>query len=154
MKTLLRITIINVCLTFMLLAGCDTTGEKLQDERNDVIDSKKDVVEAKANLQKAILDSINEFKRFKSESELRISVYEQNIAELKVKIANEKPTYKTKYQKMIADLEAKTLVLKSDLKEYREDNRDNWFAFKKNFNENMDTLGSSITYFFTKDAKK
>ncbi len=131
-----------------IIFGCDNSSEDVKDAREDVQATKEDVLDAKKDLEQAIKDSTEDFHRFQRLSQERISNYEKNIAELKLRISAEKKANKTKYEKMIADLELKTAELKEDLQEYKEDGKDNWTEFKIKFNRNMDDIGNSITNFF------
>lgn len=153
MRKSIFVTAALVVITGVILFGCDTSSEKVKDAREDVKATSADVLVAKKDLQQAIKDSTEDFHRFHRESEERISNYEKNIAELKVRIAAEKKANRTKYEKIIADLELKTAAMKADLKEYNEDGKDNWAEFKIKFNRNMDDIGNSITNFFTNDKK-
>lgn len=134
-----------------MLIGCDTNAKNVRDAREEVQSTKVDVLVAKQDLNKAIQDSTEDYRYFRNESEKRIADYENKIAMIKQRIANEKQGHKSNYERMLSDLERKNEALKTDLNEYREDGKDNWQLFKTKFNRNMDDLGQSISNFFVKE---
>lgn len=139
---------------FTILVGCQSEGEKVDDARMELQTSKDDVVEARTELTQAIKDSIDDYKSFKQQSELRILQHEKDIAELKLQIAKTNKTTRNNYDKMIIDLEQKNYLLKENLKTYNEKGKENWEDFKVKFSRNMDDLGNSISNFFTTEQKK
>jgi F0F1-type ATP synthase membrane subunit b/b' len=148
--------IIIVTLTFIagtVIIGCDSSGKKVADAQGNVQTSFGNVEKAKNDFSQVIKDSTNNYQKFKKESEERIGKYEKEIAELKVKIANEKKDGISDYEKIISDLEQKTIIMKKDLKEYREDGKADWKSFKTNFNNNMDNLGIAISNLFSNKKK-
>lgn len=126
------------------LISCDPAPKKVEDARENV-------ESAKNELNTAIRDSSDNFQKFQRESEVKISGYEKDIADLKVKIAHAKQSGRIKYQKMVNDLDVKIADLKHNLKEYKEDGKDKWEVFKVNFNRDMEKVGKSISNFFTTD---
>ena len=126
-----------------VLTGCQSSADKLQDAKNKV-------AAANQELNQAVKDSVQQFKK---ESLEKISNYDKNIAELKAKIAPAKKESKAKYEKTLADLEQKNNDLKKKLEEFKEDQISNWKSFKNEFNHDMDELGQALKD-FTVDNKK
>jgi hypothetical protein len=52
---------------------------------------------------------------------------------------------------MVTKLEQKTADMKKNLKEYKEEGKEQWESFKTKFNRNMDDLGQSISNFFSSE---
>ena len=153
MKKMISIIITSAFLAGSLIIACDSTSKKVEDARVDVQTSKENVQLAQNDLNKAVQDSIQEFQKFKMESEGKIIAYEKSIAGLKIQIAKEKKYNKTKYQKMIAELEQRNLELKKNLSEYKNEQRNEWNEFKVEFSKDVDNLGTSISNFFKDDKK-
>ncbi|MCO5251681.1 MAG: hypothetical protein M9949_09710 [Candidatus Kapabacteria bacterium] len=150
-----KIIVFAMALSFYtFLIGCQSESEKVDDARMELQTSKYDVVEARTELTQAIKDSIDDYKSFKQQSELRILQHEKDIAELKLQIAKTNKTTRNNYDKMIIDLEQKNYLLKENLKTYNEKGKENWENFKTKFSRNMDDLGNSISNFFTTEQKK
>ena len=131
-----------------LIAGSVFTGCQTSEKKVD--DAKKNVVEAKYELNQALKDSIQDFK---SKSESRIADYEKAIVELKANIAKEKTENRSYYEKELAILEQKNKDLKIQLIDYKEENEEKWNSFKKEFNKDLNDLGQSFKNLMTKDKK-
>ncbi len=149
MKNQFKMILASAFLSLALLVSCQTSDEEIEAARQNVEDSKQSTVEAKQELNQAIIDSTKDFENFKMLSEERILLYEQKINEIKTQIALEKKGNRTKYQKLLTDLENKNAELKQNLKDYKATGRDNWEMFKVNVNNSLDSLGNSISDFFS-----
>jgi len=135
------------------LSSCDSTEKKVEEARENMLETTENAEVAKNDLNKAIRDSSTEFQKFQKESDNRIVSYDKQIAELKNKINQEKGVNKSKYQKVIQGFESKVAEMKKELKEAKEDDKDKWKEFKTKFNSNLDDLGTSISNFFREDKK-
>ncbi len=152
-----KIIIIFITTVFMagvFLTSCDSSAKKVEDAREDLQTANDEVSDAQLDLFQAKQDSSDDYQEYKKESEARIKEYDKSIAELKMKIANEKKYSRTEYQKLVAGLEQKNAELKKSLNEYKEDGQDKWQSFKTKFNSDMDGLGKSISNFFSEENKK
>ena len=154
MKNQFIIIIASAILSIALLFSCQSREEEIESARTDVAEAKNETAEAKQALNQAIIDSTEDYNNFKSQSEIRIKLYEQKIAELKAQIAKEKRSNRSEYQKMVEDLERRNEAMKLNLKEYKATGKDNWAMFKENVSSSLDSLGNSITNFFTVNPKK
>ena len=91
-----------------------------------------------------------EWQQFKSNAELKISVNEKSIDDLKAKIKTASAKFKAKYEKEVTMLEQKNIELKKKISEYKYDGKDKWEEFKREFNRDMDVVGNAIKDIFTK----
>jgi hypothetical protein len=147
MKNQTRILLASAFVSLFLLFSCQTREQEIESARMDVAESKQ-------TLNQAIIDSTEDYNNFKLQSELRIKQYEEKIAELKVKIAKEKRSSRTASEKTLADLDRRNELMKQNLKEYKATGKNNWEMFKVNVNSSLDSLGNSITDFFSVNQKK
>ena len=151
-------TILNFVVTLVaagsLLAGCQSSEEKVKAAEKDVQEAKQDLREAKnkENQEAQNTQSSEEWKAYKTEQEARIKVNEARIEELKVKMKSSGKLGDEVYAKKIEYLEKKNNELKSRIDVY-DKNQSGWAAFKREFSHDMDELGKSLKD-FTTDNKK
>jgi hypothetical protein len=125
-------------MTGMMFTSCLSSAEKVENAEKNVLEAKQDVVLAKQELNQALVDSIQQYKK---EIDVKITSNEKKIAEFRSKIAKETKESKAKYEKLIADLEKKNQEMKYKLNNYKEEGQDNWTKFKSEFNHDMNELG-------------
>lgn len=135
------LVIVTVLITGTMFMSCQSSSEKVDQ-------AKENVTEAEQELNQAIKDSIVQFRK---ESEQQISAYDKSIADLKAKIATEKEDARVTYEKTLAELEQKNELLKSNLKDFKDDEIDRWESFRDEFREDMNDLGSAIKNFTVKN---
>jgi len=131
-----------------MFTGCNSSGNKIENAENKLEAANDNVSAAKQDLNQAIKDSLTEYQKFKKESDERIMAFDKNIAELKVKIANEKKENKARYEKKLNGLEQQNRKMKKDLEEYKEEGKEKWYSFRVKFNSDMDNLGTALKGFF------
>lgn len=148
-KTIFTITI-TIFAIGILLTGCQSSAEKVENARDNVQDAKDNVVVAQQELNQALNDSILQFKK---ESMENINAYEKSIAEFKTKIATEKKETRAIYEKKISELEQKNNQMKTKLEEYKDNGQEAWVSFKAEFNHDMNELGEAFKD-LTVDNKK
>ena len=141
MKKSIFMLAVTMFIAGAMLTGCQSSADKVQD-------AKDNVVTANQALDKAVKDSIQQFKK---ESQEKINDYDKSIADFKAGLANTKKVDKAKYEKALADLEQKKSDLKKKLEEFKEDQVANWKSFKIEFNHDMDDLGKSLKDYTVKN---
>jgi len=102
--------------------------------------------------EEAKRDSVAEYKKFRKECDEKIANNKKKIAELKTKKSNESKEVKEKYNKKVADLEQKNEALNKKAAAY-DANNNGWTSFKREFNHDMDEIGSALKD-LTVDNKK
>lgn len=127
----------------IMLTGCKSSVKKVENAQDKVL-------EAKQELNVAMKDSIQQFKK---ESEKRISNNEKNIVEFKARIANEKKENKAKYEKKLAKLEQKNSDMKKKLADFKDEEQVKWEKFKVEYNRDMDELGKAFKDLTIKNVK-
>lgn len=135
-----------MALASMLAVSCSTPEEKVEAKMENVEDAQQDLDQAKA-------EYTEEYNKFKLESEQKITANEKLIAELKENAKNMKKEAKIDYDKAVADLEAKNNAMKVRVEKVKDEDKDNWEAFKKEFNHDMDELGEAFKNLGKKNTK-
>ncbi len=140
-----------VIMSGIMLTNCqstakkvDKTGDKAQDTENYLAGTQSDSVNV-------LQDTTTAYQKFIEESENRINTYERSIADLKIKIAEEKKTEKAEYEKKLVQLEQKNKALKTKVINYKNKQIDDWRKKQVEFKKDLDELGSAIADFFVKD---
>ena len=123
------------------IAGCNSPKQKAEKLEN----AEENVIEAQQELNEAVIDSTNEYDRFKAESEAKLIANDVKIAALKDQLKADKKEIRTKYETQLTELEQKNAKLKSNIAEYKETDKSNWEKFKVSFNEDLDALGKAIS---------
>lgn len=123
------------------LISCFSNDKKVEE-------AKHNVVVAKQELNQAIKDSIQDFK---NQSEQKIVDYEKQIEDLKAYIDQQDKKDKSIYEKEIAILEKKNKEMKDKLINFKDESQEKWLVFQKEFNTDMDELGTAFKNFVKKD---
>lgn len=133
-------------LALTVLSACSSPEQKEAAAQDKVQDAKEELntVQANTNAEEQKAASIEEWKLFKSDTEIRIGNNEKRIAELKDKMKKPGKTLDPLYKSRIDALELKNQELKSRLEAY-EKNQSNWETFKREFNHDMDELGVALS---------
>ncbi len=141
-------TIFTLAMTILIagtiLTGCQSATEKTENSTDQMQKSMNDDEGSQMGSGMMGQDSNTDYQKFKIESEKKISAFEKNIADFKIKIKTAKKESKAEYEKNLASLEQKNNELKKKLEEYKEDGQDNWSKFKSEFNHDMDELGKAF----------
>lgn len=135
-KSILSIAIATL-FTGSLITSCNSSSQKVEDAAVKVDVTAEDLNKAKEEFN-------NEYNKFKVESEQRMLDNEFKIAELKATKIKLKKEAKADYDKTIADLEQKNSNMRTKLNDYKEEGKDKWESFKREFNHDMDELGSAL----------
>lgn len=120
------------------LTSCGSSQEKVDEAKADIESAEMDVLKAKEDYYK-------EYNDFKTESDKQISDNSQRIIVLRKESSNRKKEEKEEYERKIADLEKRNEALQTKINEHKDDSKDGWESFKREFKHDMDELGQSIT---------
>jgi len=154
MKKMIFILAVTTLMAGTIFTGCKSSTQKQEAARDKVKDAKQDLNEAQkdANAAAQVVATEEEWKIFKSESELKIKDNEIRIAELTVKMNKQGEIFDELYRKNIANLEQQNKDMKARLEAY-EKSQTNWESFKREFNHDMDAIGKALKD-LTVDNKK
>jgi len=138
----------------VIFTSCQSTAQKQDAAQAKVQEARQDLNAAKqdANAIGQELATAEEWRIFKSESEVKIKDNEIRIGELKVKMSKPGETFDELYAKKIANLEQQNRDMRARLIAY-ENSQSNWETFKREFNHDMDELGKALKD-LTVDNKK
>lgn len=144
-KTYLNYTLIT-CIALILFIGCNRSTEKVEN-------AEKNVLEAKENLAQAEDDYQMEVANFKTETNEKITANEKLLVELNEEIKVTKKELKANYQNEVVKLEQKNAEMKQRMFDYKEDGNEKWQSFKREYNHDMDELGSALKDFMVNNKK-
>lgn len=123
-----------------LLTGCDNNRENANEK---VKQANQDMVDAQAQFDK-------EWQQFKSDAELKIDANQKKIDDFKTAMDETSKKFKAKYENEVLTLEQKNIELKKSLNDYKYDGKDNWERFKQEFNNDMDSVDTTLKSIFEK----
>ena len=142
--------VINFLVALLILAqaiftGCQSSNDKLEAANKKVEEERKELQEAKqdANAEAVKVANAEEWRVFKTESEVKIKENQERIDELRAKMKKPGQTFDEMYAKKIDNLEQKNKDLRTKIGGY-ETNQSDWESFKREFNHDMDELGQAI----------
>jgi len=123
-----------------VFTGCDNNRENAKD---DVEKANQDMIDAQVQFEK-------EWQQFKSDAELKIDANQNKIDDFKVAMKTTSTKFRAKYENEVLTLEQKNIELKKKLNEFKYERKENWEEFKKEFNNDMDSVGNALKDIFEK----
>jgi basic membrane lipoprotein Med (substrate-binding protein (PBP1-ABC) superfamily) len=127
----------------IILSGCETPSNKMQDAETSVIEANRDLEIAKSEVEA-------EIKMYRAKNDERIMEFNRTIGEIKKKLENESDTdVKDRVEEKLAEYEATHRELEREMDNYKATGRENWDDFKDSFSSRMNDLGDSLDDFFT-----
>lgn len=151
---ILGVALLVLFVTGAGVLGCQSNTSKVEEAKEEVEDANHELnkvqEEAKTANQKAA--SIEDWRIFKEETNLKIKQNEVRIAELKEKMQGPGKTLDSFYQKRIEKLERNNNVMKVRLETYEKEQSD-WESFKREYNHDMDELSRALSNFSNDDKK-
>jgi DNA polymerase II small subunit/DNA polymerase delta subunit B len=134
--------------------SCKSNSEKESDAVEEVQDAKENLDDVTEDINDDVISKANdaEWQTYKSEAIKTITANEMRIAELKKAINKPGTKFDKTYVKSIASLEDKNASLKIKITNY-ENNQTDWDSFKREFNSDMNELGTAIKDVTTKHKK-
>lgn len=150
--------ILTIALAFFaigtIVTSCKSNTEKEIEAQENLDKAKAEVTEAHEDLREARKEATaEEWQEFKDSTNVKIDRNNQRIADLKLKIKKAGNDMDKTYQKSIDDMEQKNNELKVKMDNYKNDVNSDWNSFKREFNHDIDELGTSLKD-FTVDNKK
>jgi small-conductance mechanosensitive channel len=140
-------------IAFASVPAMGQPGNKTTKEQKKVDSAKKELNEAKENLQEAHIDSATDFKEFKMNAETKIQANKARIVELKSDSQKQDKATKDKLDKKIMALEQKNNTLDTKRKESDFTKTTLWTTFKHEFTHDMDELGHAFKDAGVKNTK-
>lgn len=126
--------------TVLFLTSCNSTVNRFDAAKEDVIDSRKDFVKAQDEHKV-------ELANFRNTSNKVILQNEQKISDFKAREKNTKHSIRVEEEKQYDALKEKNIALKSRLDEFKDTSKENWDSFRVEFSRDMESFGTSIKDF-------
>jgi predicted nucleic acid-binding Zn-ribbon protein len=139
-------SILTLTTLVVFTLGCTSSEKKVEN-------AKEDLKEAKAELNQEQKDSVADYLTFKKGIEDRISENEKGIEAFNVRLKNSKNKNWAADQKRVDELEQRNINMRKKLEDYEANGKDNWKAFKTEFNHDMDDLGQALKNLSIKNTK-
>ena len=125
---------------FTFLTSCKNNETKIEDAQENVLDAKKELVEAKQ-------DSLSDYETFKIKINEKITDNELRIKDLKIKAIDGSQKSKSKFNDAVVALEEKNIELKTKINTYSESSQEAWEIFRKDINKTADDLEKEFDEF-------
>lgn len=154
MKIIYNKLTVLACIAAFSITSCDSTSKQNANEVEKaavipIITTEKDSLD----LVYERMDTINEYAKYKRESDALIKDNELKIAQLKAKVITDKREVRLDFETKLNLLEKKNTQLKIDMLDYQGIDRTEWEKFKLKFNQDMDMLKLSISMMAEKAIK-
>jgi hypothetical protein len=153
-KVIITLTVSAMLISGAFFTSCKSPAQKEDAAKAKVEDAKKDLNAAQnnSNAEAQKVATAEEWKTFKSKSEVRIRDNEIRIAELTAKMKKPGKIFDSMYEKKIDAIEQQNRDLRARMDAYEKSHSD-WESFKTEFNHDMDELGKALKD-ITVDNKK
>ncbi len=159
-KPIFTLALATTLIAGTIFTGCQSSDANVKSAKSDLKDSKEELGVVKKNADdetRRIADG-NEWKVFKKESEVKIRENEVRIAELRDNMKTSGRTTDSPQSKRIDEMEQRNKDMRTKIDTYDKNQSNsntntNWESFKREFNNDMNSLGNSLND-FTKDNKK
>lgn len=120
-----------------MITSCNNSSEKKVENAAEEVD------EAQKKLDEAEQHYAEEWEKFRVESEKRIADNENDLTTYREREKTDKE-FSRKYRETIDKLEVKNSEMKEKMHTAKVNAKDNWDEFKREFNHDMDELGTAI----------
>jgi chromosome segregation ATPase len=137
MKKTILIFALYVMLAVIIMTGCETPAEKVENSKNNLDNAQKTLDKANSAYQA-------EVQNYRKEMSKRIAANDKILADFKERVEHDKKNAKAEYNKKIDELEQKNTDLKKEIDQYTEAGITKWEEFKLGFNHDIDALGKAL----------
>jgi chromosome segregation ATPase len=135
---------ITLLLSTAFIGACQSVkSEKISNEKANEAKTELNETNSDENLAQENAAKDEEWKAFKTETEVKIRDNNTLIAATRVKMKKTRQVMDALYEKRIDDLEAKNKTMQTRLDAY-DANHSDWNKFKTEFNHDMDELGKAL----------
>lgn len=85
-----------------------------------------------------------EFSKFKKSSGIKMRNYDKTLSMVKSKLAEAGDEVKDKYSDVVSDIEKRSREMKKRMSSFKQEGKDQWVGFKKEFTKDMEELGKDL----------
>jgi hypothetical protein len=144
----------NKIVLFTLSAAIIAASFNASGQQNAGVEkARKNEAKAQHKLELARLDSAEDFRKFKEQSEKVIAANEQEIIKLKTNKTIGSKEANKKYDKRVLALEKKNNELKKKIEECDDTKTSMWTSFKRTITNSLEDLGCAMKNVGTCDTK-
>ncbi len=151
MKVNILKTVLTAVLLGFFITSCNNSPAAKEEE---VIEATEDLVDAKADLDQAEIDSIADFNTYKESIHLKLGENQKMIAAMKLKINSKSKVERDLDEVEINKLEKRNADLRLKIENYEQGTSQKWALYKIEFNNELDDLGKSISKMAERNMKK
>lgn len=144
-------TVIILILTIILAAGIIFTGYRSSAQKQKTAEMNMVYASRAVNTAQQP-EEVEEWIKFRQESQLKIKNHENRIAEIRLEIENNEEIFDSAFRKKIAFLIEKIRFIKARLESY-EKSPGNWKSFRYGINRDLDLIEKQFLE-ITADTKK
>ena len=141
-------TLFFIVMTGTMLLNCQSSTNKEDIANKKIQNAELCLTDDIGDTIKVLTDTTTAYQKFILESENRVRAYEKEIANLKIRIADEKKSEKAVYVKKLEQMEQKKELIKSKVIQYKDKQLDDWDKKQVGFQKDLDDLGIAIADFF------
>lgn len=138
MKKPALILVISTLTAVVLISGCNSPDQKMENAQSEVVD------EANRELEQANQEYLADMNQYREEAADKIAANDSTITALKAQMANKTADVKADFENQLALLEQKNSDMKKKLAEYKGEGKEQWQTFKTTFNREMNTLSEAF----------
>ena len=142
--------IISCCFSLMIFVSCESPEQKTDDAfelvkeekmmAKDSFIAEREITKVKSKVEVVMKnESVDEWKKFKFETEKRILINEKKIKEIKGI-----PDSNTKLYRQVVTLEKNNNDLRRQMDEYYEEMKVKWESFKVKINHDVNEIGIEL----------
>jgi hypothetical protein len=132
--------------SFIIMSGCNTPAQKLENAQNKVDAANQDLNEANQ-------EYLADVEKYRKETADKIAANERSINEFNARVESDKQEAKEDYKKKIMALEQKNSDMKKKMDDYKMEGKEGWEKFKTEFNHDMDEVGQAFKDLTVKNVK-
>lgn len=144
-------TVFTTIILGLLTISCNNSPT---DKEEGVREATQDLMDAKADLDQAESDSINDFIAYKEIIQLKLVENQQAIDDLKQRVNSKGKVERDIDEVEINKLEKRNTELMLKIQNYEQGPEQKWELFRVDFNNELDDLGKSISSMADRNMKK
>jgi len=138
---------VGVCFT-----GCDSSEKRIDEEQKEM-EKAEEEADREAAEEEAKKQLEEDMRIFRMEAEEQMAVLDKQIEDLRKEIAADKSKMKAERQKKLEELEEEKKTLRTRMDNFKENTREKWDAFTREFNHDMEELGQALKDLGTNNKK-
>jgi chromosome segregation ATPase len=143
-KSMLILTIPALLGASLIFSACTSSTNKVDNAKKDVVEAKSDLKDAREDLQDANQEYLRDVEAYRREVSEKIAANNRSIVDFNTQIKNEKLEAQADYRRQLDDLDRRNEVMKRRLNDYKVNGQSNWESFKKEYNKDLDALGTAF----------